>query len=103
MNVQGPSAPMKEREDYSEGVKTINDLRQIGEQESDHPILPTISDSSKTISRKAMEMEYLVHTIFVFAGMDRVANLVDSSKVSELSMIFLSYKEFRLQELAMPL
>ena len=48
-----------------------------------------------------MVMEYLVHTIFVLVGMDRIANLVGLSKVGELSMNFhFSYKESRLQEMA---
>ena len=69
--------PMTRRQDFSEVDKAIKDLRQKDEQESNYP--PS-SDSSKTISRKAMEMEFLVHTICVFVCMDRVGNLVDLSK-----------------------
>ena len=61
------------------------------------------SDPSKTISRKAMEMEYLVHTIFVRVGMDKIANVLDLSKVGGLQINYFSNKEFRSQEMAIPL
>ena len=78
-----------QREDYSEAVKAVKDLRQNDEQESIYPSLSSHHISSKTISRKAMQMEHLVHTIFVLVFVDSVASQVDLSKVGGLPVCFL--------------
>ena len=52
------------------------------------------SYSPKTVSRKAMNIEYLVSSFF-FVGMERIAILVEFSKVG-YQWIYISYKEFRL-------
>ena len=101
MNAQDRNAPMTKRKDFSEAVNAILDLRQIDEQESNYPDFTEPSDSSKTIARNALDMEDLVHTIFVFVGMDRIANLVDLAKVGGQPTNF-SYKDLRLQAMAIP-
>ena len=77
----------REREDFSEAVKAINDLRQKHDQESNHPVLPSHQTRQRTFhSRKTMKMEYLSRVIFVLVGMDRIAILVDLPQVGGLPM-----------------
>ena len=55
------------------------------------------SYSPKAVSRKAMEIEYLVSSFF-FVGMERIAILVEFSK-DGYQWIYISYNEFRLQDI----
>ena len=75
LNAQGRNAPMTESRllQSFQGNQRFASGRRTGKSFSD---FTEPSDSSKTISRRAKEMEYLVRTIFVLV-MDRVANLVD--------------------------
>ena len=71
LNSQDRNAHKTKREDYSEAVKANQRF------------------APKTVSRKAVEMEYLVRLIFVLVGMDRIAILVGLFKVRGLSMTFI--------------
>ena len=91
LNAQGSIAPMTEREDYFEAIKTIKDCATEDKQESFHPILP--SHQTRQRPFQAMDMEYLIRVIFVLVGMDTIAILVDLFKIvrttNEFDFLFL--------------
>ena len=94
MNAQGQNAPMTERGDNSEVDKATKDLRPKDEQECNYPILQSHQTRQRPFE-KGMEIEFLVHIIFVFICMDRVANLAYTSIVEGCQCIFLQEVSLR--------
>ena len=86
-----------------EGSKRLASERRTTKQLSD---FTKPSDSSTTISRKAMDMEFLVHTIFVFDRMGKGRKRCGLLKKWKMSIFPKKKKhrqQFRLQEMAIPL
>ena len=100
LNAQGRIAPMAESGSLQscQGNQRFASGRRTGKSFSD---FTEPSDSSKTIPKRTKEMEYLLRTIFVLV-IDRVGNLVDL-RSERTTNVFLFYKEFRLQEMAIAL
>ena len=85
--------------DYSDADKTIRDLRQKDDQEANSSILP-----SQQFRQRPAAMEFVVFIGFVFDRLERVIHMVVFTEMGRTSFFFSKKsKEFRLQEMAIPL
>ena len=85
-NAQGKHAPVTGREDFSDAVKAIKDLRQKDEQQSNYPILP----SHQTRQRPFQEGQWTWSSWSTLSSSstewERVANEVDFSKSGRITI-----------------
>ena len=85
-NAQGKHAPVTGREDFSDAVKAIKDLRQKDEQQSNYPILP----SHQTRRRPFQERQWTWSSWSTLSSSstewERVATVADFSKSGRITI-----------------